>query len=82
MDVIIGDGCDIICELVVILVVLWNLFMIFWGCELSKLLEKSIYLMFVRMVGFFFKMGGLFMFVFGYFKWKSIGIIVFIESIW
>lgn len=82
VDAIIGDGCDIICEPAAILAASWNLPMISWGCESSKLSEKSIYQTFARTVGSFSKMGGLFMSVLGYFKWKSIGIIASTESIW
>lgn len=82
VDAIIGDGCDIICEPAAILAASWNLPMISWGCESSKLSEKSIYSTFARTVGSFSKMGGLFMSVLGYFKWKSIGIIASTESIW
>ena len=82
VDAIIGDGCDIICEPAAILAASWNLPMISWGCESSKLSEKSIYPTFARTVGSFSKMGGLFMSVLGYFQWKSIGIIASTESIW
>ena len=82
VDAIIGDGCDIICEPAAILAASWNLPMISWGCESSKLSEKSIYQTFARTVGSFSKMGGLFMSVLGYFQWKSIGIIASTESIW
>ena len=82
VDAIIGDGCDIICEPAAILAASWNLPMVSWGCESSKLSEKSMYQTFARTVGSFSKMGDLFLSVFRYFKWKSIGILASTESIW
>lgn len=40
------------------------------------------YQTFARTVGSFSKMGGLFLSVFRYFKWESIGILASTESIW
>lgn len=82
VDAIIGDGCDIICEPAAILAASWNLPMVSWGCESSKLSEKSIFQTFARTVGSFSKMGDLFLSVFHYFKWKRIGILASTESIW
>lgn len=82
LDAIIGDGCDIICEPAAILAASWNLPMVSWGCESSKLSEKSMYQTFARTMGSFSKMGDLFLSVFRYFKWKSIGILASTESIW
>jgi len=82
VDAIIGDGCDIICEPAAILAASWNLPMVSWGCESSKLSEKSIFQTFARTVGSFSKMGDLFLSVFRYFKWKSIAILASTESIW
>lgn len=82
VDAIIGDGCDIICEPAAILAASWNLPMVSWGCESSKLSEKTIYPSFARTVGSFSKMGDLFLSVFQYFHWNSIGILASTESIW
>ena len=82
VDAIIGDGCDIICGPAAILASSWNLPMVSWGCESPTLSEKSIYQTFARTVGSFSKMGKLFLSVFRYFKWKSIGILASTESIW
>lgn len=75
LDAIIGDGCDIISWAGAILATSWNLPMVSWSCESSKISQKSMYQTFARTVGSFSKMGGLFLSVFRYFKWKSIGIL-------
>ena len=82
VDAIIGDGCDIICEPAAILAASWNLPMISWGCESSKLSEKTLFPTFARTVGSFSKMADLFLSVFSYFGWKHIGIMASTETIW
>ena len=82
VDAIIGDGCDIICEPAAILAASWNLPMISWGCESSKLSEKTLFPTFARTVGSFSKMADLFLSVFSYFQWENIGILASTETIW
>ncbi len=75
IDVILGDGCSVVCQPVGLLAAAWNIPVVSFGCTSDQLSNKEVYPTFTRAVGPWAALAPMFNKLADIYRWTRIGIV-------
>ena len=81
LDVIIGDGCSVVCQPVSLLAAAWGIPVVSWGCSSSTLSNKNIYPTFTRTKGTWMSLGPVFSALADTMGWNTVAILTSPEDV-